>query len=139
MFKVLIFSDIKFSKPPEDAEEGSVAVDGEDDGVGLDEGGAGGGVGGEVGNQLRLRRVQHDQVWLSEDSFVNAQEFIKGMKEKEMKRLPSQSSALAGQERQLARQTAATVRSNTARASGERRGSDIRTLQTTNRFTEGSQ
>lgn len=46
----------------------------------------------------------------------------------------SQSSARAGQDRQLVRQTAATERSNTARERAGRRGSDIRMLHTTNRF-----
>ena len=45
------------------------------------------------------------------------------------------SSARAGQDRQLVRQTAARERSNTARAAAGRRGSDQRMLSTTARLT----
>ena len=51
----------------------------------------------------------------------------------------SQSSARAGQDRQLVRQTAATERSNTARERAGRRGTDIRMLHTTKRFTLAGQ
>ena len=47
----------------------------------------------------------------------------------------SQSSALAGQDTQLARQTAATERSNMTREKAGRLGTELKMLQTTNKLT----